>query len=59
MKVENPWLSEVNSQSLQKSLMNLDTAFTNFFRRVKNHDKDPGFPVFKKKRNRKWSKDIY
>ena len=46
LKDEYPWLKEVNSQSLQMSLRNLDTAFINFFRG--NAD----FPKFKKKSNR-------
>jgi len=37
------WLKEVNSQSLQSSLQNLDIAFTKFFKEKK------GFPKFKKK----------
>ena len=42
-KTDKPWLSEVNSQSLLASLLNLDTAFTNFFKgRAK-------FPKTKKK----------
>ena len=52
LKKETPWLTEVNSQSLQSSLFHLDAAFTNFFRRVKEHDKEPGYPAFKKKRGR-------
>ena len=32
LKTEFEWLSEVNSQSLQSSLRNLDTAYANFFR---------------------------
>jgi len=45
-KKEFEWLNEVNSQSLQMSLRNLDNAFTRFFRKKK------GFPNFKsKKRN--------
>ena len=43
LKEEKPWLREVNSQSLQWSLQNLDVAFTKFFR------KEADFPVFKKK----------
>ena len=39
------WLKEVNSQSLQQSLKNLEIAFKNFFR------KQNDFPVFKKKSN--------
>ncbi|MFA7287411.1 MAG: IS200/IS605 family element RNA-guided endonuclease TnpB [Melioribacteraceae bacterium] len=45
LKSENIWLKEVNSQSLQMSLRNLDNAFTRFFREKK------GFPKFKSKRN--------
>lgn len=40
---ETKWLKEVNSQSLQSSLRNLDMAFTRFFREKK------GFPKFKSK----------
>jgi len=46
---ETSWLKEVNSQSLQASLENLDKAFTKFFR-----DKR-GFPKFKSKHNNKQS----
>ena len=35
LKAEHEWLSEVNSQSLQSALRNLDTAYTNFFRNTK------------------------
>jgi len=45
-KSELIWLKEVNAQSLQMSLKNLDNAFTRFFREKK------GFPKFKKKNNR-------
>ena len=41
---EFEWLGEVNSQSLQMSLRNLDNAFTNFFR------KQNKFPKFKSKK---------
>jgi putative transposase len=40
------WLREVNSQSLQASLKNLDTSFKNFFKHKK------GFPNFKSKHKR-------
>lgn len=40
------WLREVNSQSLQQSLRNLDKAYSNFF---KNRTK---FPNFKKRKNK-------
>jgi putative transposase len=40
------WLAEVNAQSLQSSLRNLDMAYTRFFREKK------GFPKFKSKYGR-------
>lgn len=43
LKKECKWLKEINSQSLQQSIINLDTAFTNFFKGLAN------FPKFKKK----------
>ena len=53
LKKELTWLKEVDSIALQSSLKDLDTAYKNFFRRVKNGEK-PGFPKFKSKRdNRK------
>lgn len=46
LKQKNEWLKEVNSQSLQSSLRNLDMAYKNFFR-----DKKVGFPNFKSRKN--------
>ena len=46
---EKPWLKEVNSQSLQQSLKDLDSAFSHFF---KKHNQ---FPKFKSKYNPKQS----
>ena len=54
MKKDLPWLSEVDSTALQASIQNLDMAFKNFFRRVKNGEK-PGYPKFKKKRDHRKS----
>lgn len=51
LKKEFEWLKEVDSQALQQSLRNLDSAFQNFSRRVKNGGK-PGYPKFKSKKNR-------
>lgn len=42
------WLKEIHSQVLQQGLKDLDRAFQNFFRRVKQGEK-PGHPRFKKK----------
>jgi len=44
LKKECEWLKEVNSQSLQQSIQNMDIAFKKFF-------KGAGFPMFKKKSN--------
>ena len=43
MKSEYEWLKEVNSQSLQMALRNLDNAFQKFFKKQARH------PQFKKK----------
>lgn len=49
-KVENTkWLAEVNSLSLQAALLNLDRAFTRFFKEKK------GFPKFKSKHDNRQS----
>jgi len=45
LKAENLWLKEVNSQSLQQTNKNMESAFTRFFREKK------GFPKFKSKKN--------
>lgn len=47
LKAEHEWLGEVNSQALQSSLRNLDTAYKNFFRNTKA----VGFPRFKSRKN--------
>ena len=47
-KEEFWWLKETDSSAHQRALKNLDTAYQNFFRRVKQGQK-PGFPKFKKK----------
>jgi putative transposase len=51
LKVEpdKEWLNKVSAQSLQQAIIDLDSAFSHFFR--KNH----AFPQFKSKRNAKQS----
>jgi putative transposase len=49
LKQELPWLKEADSTSLQATLQDLDMAYQNFFRRVKQGEK-PGYPRFKSKR---------
>lgn len=51
---ETLWLREVDATALQSSLRDLDTAYQNFFRRVKK-GKKPGYPKFKSKRNHRQS----
>lgn len=46
---ETEFLKETYAQVLQQSIMNLDAAFKNFFRRLKRKEKKPGSPKFKKK----------
>jgi len=45
LREENPWLKEVNAQSLQQSIRDLDSAFSHFFK------KNNKFPKFKSKKN--------
>ena len=52
LKKENEWLKEVNSQSLQQSIVNMNTAFENFFKGRAD------FPKFKKKCKGKQSFNI-
>lgn len=54
-KEEFIWLKEVDKFALQNSLKDLDTAYKNFFRRVKSGSRELGFPKFKSKRNHRYS----
>ena len=54
LKKELVWLQEADSTALQSSLGNLDTAYQNFFRRVKQGG-NPGYPRFKSKKNHRKS----
>ena len=47
LKKENEWLKEINAQSLQMSLRNLDNAYTAFLK------KQNKFPKFKSKKDKK------
>jgi len=46
------WMNEIDSQVLQQSILNLEKAYLNFFRRVKQGKKELGFPKFKSKHKR-------
>lgn len=52
MKKATEWLKEVDATALQSSIRDLDEAYQNFFRRVKNGEK-PGYPHFKSKKDNK------
>ncbi|MBR2895069.1 MAG: IS200/IS605 family element transposase accessory protein TnpB [Oscillospiraceae bacterium] len=54
LKQEFPWLKEADSTSLQAAVQDLETAYHNFFRRVK-HGEKPGYPRFKSKHNHRQS----
>ena len=54
LKKSLDWLREADATALQSSLRDLDTAFQNFFRRVKQGEK-PGYPRFKSKRDHRQS----
>lgn len=47
-KKEVLWLKEVDATALQSAVRDLDTAYQNFFRRVR-HGEKPGYPRFKSK----------
>lgn len=46
---ETSWLAQADSMALQQSVRDLDRAYKNFFRRVREGGK-PGFPKFKSRR---------
>ena len=54
-KQEFEFLKEVDSMALCNAQMNLQTAYSNFFRKVKQGRKDVGFPKFKSKHTSKWT----
>ncbi len=49
LKVERPSLASVHSQVLQNVTERVELALQAFFRRVKAHEEEPGFPRFKGK----------
>ena len=55
LKVDYSWLREIDSVAIQSSLKDLDQAYQNFFRRVKQGDNKAGFPHFKSKKDNKKS----
>ena len=43
LKKNLEWLKEVDSTALQSSLKDLETAYKNFFRRIRNHEPKAGY----------------
>lgn len=54
LKKQYAWLGETDSTSLQAAVENVDTAYKNFFRRMKQ-GKKPGYPRFKRKHDNRQS----
>jgi len=54
-KEEFPWLKEIDSRALSNARIDLQTAYNNFFRKVKNKEAKKGFPKFKSKKRSKSS----
>ena len=50
---EYAWLNDVPKSVPRMALLQLETAYANFFRRVKSGDAKPGFPRFKSKKQSK------
>lgn len=55
LKKEYLWLKEVDKFALTNSIYDLDSAYQNFFRRVKQGGDKAGFPKFKSKKNHYYS----
>lgn len=55
LKNEFAWLKEVDKFALTNSIYDLDTAYQNFFRRIKQGSEKVGFPKFKSKHNHYYS----
>lgn len=55
LKKKYPWLKEVDKFALTNSIYDLDTAYKNFFRRLKQGSDKLGFPKFKSKKNHYYS----
>jgi len=53
---EYVWLNDASKSVPRKALMQLDDAYTNFYRRCRNGNKQKGFPKFKSK---KYSKVVF
>lgn len=55
LKQEFIWLKEVDKFALTNSVYNLNTAYENFFRKIKQGSTNPGFPKFKSRHSNDFS----
>lgn len=55
LKKEFIWLKEVDKFALTNAIYNLDSAYQNFFRRIKHGEDKAGFPRFKNKHSNRFS----
>lgn len=55
LKNEYLWLKDVDKFALTNAIYSLDSAYQNFFRRVKQSSSELGFPKFKSKKDRNYS----
>ncbi|AHH05585.1 Transposase (plasmid) [Borrelia miyamotoi FR64b] len=51
-KKEFPFLKEVDSLALCNAQLDLNSAYSNFFREIKKGNRTQGFPKYKSKKNR-------
>jgi putative transposase len=49
-KPERAWLNDILRDTLVNAIWDMDQAYQNFFRRVKNGEREKGFPKFKSRR---------
>ena len=55
LKKKYLWLKDVDKFALTNAIYDLDSAYKNFFKRIKQGNKELGFPKFKSKRNHNYS----
>lgn len=55
LKKELIWLKEADKFALTNSVYNLDTAYQNFFRKIKQGNDKAGFPKFKSRHSNRFS----
>jgi putative transposase len=49
LKIQFSWLKDIDKFAITNAVYNLDNAYKHFFRRVRNGEKEVGYPKFKSK----------